>query len=127
MTVTELLPVLHRLSRADKLCVMQFLVSELAREEEERGHSAPLPDREEEEPRCPIWAGGDSDVQEEPLLRDQPVWNEPVWTPQQSFAAARSLVRQLKEEALRDQAAQEPTPNNGPTDQDERGNKGEQG
>ncbi len=33
MNVTELLPQLHQLSRADKLYVMQFLVSELAQEE----------------------------------------------------------------------------------------------
>jgi hypothetical protein len=117
MTVTELLPVLHRLSRADKLCVMQFLVSELAREEAERGHQAETPAPAAEEPCCPIWAGGESDHQEEPLVRDEPVWNEPVWTPQESFAAARSLVRQLKEEALQAQAAQEQEHHNGPPDQ----------
>lgn len=33
MGLTELLPLLHRLSRAEKLHVMQFLVSELAQEE----------------------------------------------------------------------------------------------
>ena len=33
MSVTELLPSLHQLSRADKLRVMQFLVDDLAREE----------------------------------------------------------------------------------------------
>ncbi len=33
MTLTELLPMLGELSRAEKLHVMQFLVSELAREE----------------------------------------------------------------------------------------------
>jgi hypothetical protein len=40
MSVTELLPTLQKLSRADKLQVMQFLISELAREENE----APLED-----------------------------------------------------------------------------------
>ncbi len=35
MSVTELLPTLQKLSRADKLQVMQFLISELAREENE--------------------------------------------------------------------------------------------
>ncbi len=34
MTVTELLPILHKLNRADKLRVMQFLITELAKEEE---------------------------------------------------------------------------------------------
>lgn len=34
MSVTELLPTLRNLSRADKLQVMQFLVLELAREED---------------------------------------------------------------------------------------------
>ena len=34
MTVTELLPTLRNLSRADKLKVMQFLITELSREEE---------------------------------------------------------------------------------------------
>jgi hypothetical protein len=33
MGLTELLPLLHRLSRAEKLHVMQFLVSELVQEE----------------------------------------------------------------------------------------------
>ncbi len=33
MSVTELLPSLRKLSRADKLRVMQFLVQELAQEE----------------------------------------------------------------------------------------------
>jgi len=40
MSVTELLPTLQKLSRADKLQVMQFLISELAKEENE----APLED-----------------------------------------------------------------------------------
>jgi hypothetical protein len=34
MTVVELLPTLRNLPRADKLKVMQFLMAELAREEE---------------------------------------------------------------------------------------------
>ena len=34
MTVTELLPTLKNLSRADKLRIMQFLVIELAKEED---------------------------------------------------------------------------------------------
>ncbi|MBA3944909.1 MAG: hypothetical protein H0X37_10155 [Herpetosiphonaceae bacterium] len=34
MTATELLPTLRDLTRADKLRVMQFLVGELAKEEE---------------------------------------------------------------------------------------------
>jgi hypothetical protein len=34
MTVTELLPTLRNLPRADKLKVMQFLVTELTQEEE---------------------------------------------------------------------------------------------
>ena len=34
MTAVELLPALRQLNRADKLKVMQFLVAELAREEE---------------------------------------------------------------------------------------------
>jgi hypothetical protein len=34
MTVSDLFPTLKSLSRADKLRVMQFLVAELAREEE---------------------------------------------------------------------------------------------
>jgi hypothetical protein len=34
MTVTELFPTLRNLPRADKLKVMQFLVTELAQEEE---------------------------------------------------------------------------------------------
>ena len=34
MTIEELLPTLHELSRADKLRAMQFLVQELAQEEE---------------------------------------------------------------------------------------------
>ncbi len=34
MPLTEVLPTLRELSRADKLRAMQFLVSELAREEE---------------------------------------------------------------------------------------------
>ena len=34
MTVLDLLPTLRNLSRADKLKVMQFLIAELAREEE---------------------------------------------------------------------------------------------
>lgn len=35
MSVTELLPTLQKLSRAEKLRVMQFLILELAREENE--------------------------------------------------------------------------------------------
>ncbi|MEC4814409.1 MAG: hypothetical protein SAK29_14195 [Scytonema sp. PMC 1069.18] len=35
MPVTELLPNLQKLSRADKLQVMQFLILEISREEEE--------------------------------------------------------------------------------------------
>lgn len=35
MSVTELLPTLQKLSRTEKLRVMQFLISELAREENE--------------------------------------------------------------------------------------------
>ncbi|HEY9604589.1 MAG TPA: hypothetical protein V6C85_23490 [Allocoleopsis sp.] len=35
MSVTELLPTLQKLSRAEKLRVMQFLISELAKEENE--------------------------------------------------------------------------------------------
>ena len=34
MTVTELFPTLRKLPRADKLKVMQFLIAELAQEEE---------------------------------------------------------------------------------------------
>ena len=34
MTIAELFPTLRELPRADKLKVMQFLISELAREEE---------------------------------------------------------------------------------------------
>jgi hypothetical protein len=34
MTITELLPTLQNLNRADKLKVMQFLITELAKEEE---------------------------------------------------------------------------------------------
>ncbi|PSB55490.1 hypothetical protein [Chamaesiphon polymorphus] len=34
MTITELFPTLRNLPRADKLKVMQFLVTELAKEEE---------------------------------------------------------------------------------------------
>jgi hypothetical protein len=34
MTITELFPTLRNLSRADKLKVMQFLVTEIAQEEE---------------------------------------------------------------------------------------------
>jgi hypothetical protein len=34
MSITELLPVLQNLNRADKLRAMQFLVQELAKEEE---------------------------------------------------------------------------------------------
>ncbi|WP_196517486.1 hypothetical protein [Nostoc sp. WHI] len=34
MSVADLFPILHKLSRADKLKVMQFLVQELATEEE---------------------------------------------------------------------------------------------
>ena len=33
MTIIELLPRVHALSKADKLCLMQFLVTELAQEE----------------------------------------------------------------------------------------------
>jgi hypothetical protein len=36
MSLSELLPSLRGLSRADKWCAMQFLVQELAREEETR-------------------------------------------------------------------------------------------
>lgn len=35
MSMTELLPTLKKLSRGDKLQVMQFLISELAKEENE--------------------------------------------------------------------------------------------
>jgi hypothetical protein len=35
MSVTDLLPTLQKLSRAEKLRVMQFLISELAKEENE--------------------------------------------------------------------------------------------
>jgi len=35
MSVTKLLPTLQNLSRADKLRIMQFLISELAKEENE--------------------------------------------------------------------------------------------
>ncbi len=35
MAITELFPTLKNLSRADKLKVMQFLISELAQEEED--------------------------------------------------------------------------------------------
>ncbi len=36
MSLTELFPTLKKLPRADKLKVMQFLIAELAREEEPR-------------------------------------------------------------------------------------------
>ncbi len=39
MTITELLPTLKNLNRADKLKVMQFLITELANEEELTLHS----------------------------------------------------------------------------------------
>lgn len=39
MTVKELLPTLRNLSRAEKLKVMQFLVAELAQEDEPTLHS----------------------------------------------------------------------------------------
>jgi len=46
MTVSELFPQLRELSRADKLKVMQFLISEMAKEEEtqllEPGKSYPV-------------------------------------------------------------------------------------
>ncbi len=45
MSVTELLPTLHELNRADKLVVMQFLVNELVQEEKpllENGKSYPV-------------------------------------------------------------------------------------
>ena len=45
MSVTELLPTLHELNRADKLVVVQFLVNELVQEEKpllENGESYPV-------------------------------------------------------------------------------------
>jgi hypothetical protein len=45
MTVTEVLPTLRQLNRADKIRVVQFLVNEIAREEEiffEEGKSYPV-------------------------------------------------------------------------------------
>lgn len=87
MTVTELLPVLHRLNRADKLCVMQYLVGELAREEEAKARA--------NEETCPIWATPDTSEQDEP-------WPEPegMWSARESFEAARALLRQRKIEVV---------------------------
>ncbi|ACK72707.1 conserved hypothetical protein [Gloeothece citriformis PCC 7424] len=41
MTITELLPNLQKLSRADKLKVMQFLIMELYKEEEDAENCSP--------------------------------------------------------------------------------------
>lgn len=51
MGLTELLPKLHKLNRAEKLQVMQFLVSELAREEDD----LPKPDM-----TYPVWSPYDA-------------------------------------------------------------------
>jgi hypothetical protein len=48
MTVTELFPTLRNLPRADKLKVMQFLVTELAQEEEPTSHIPKVRQQSEE-------------------------------------------------------------------------------
>lgn len=65
MELTELLPTLRQLDRSDRLRVMQFLVFELAKEEDA------------------LLNIGES---------------YPVWSPYNSFEAARTLLTVLKED-----------------------------
>jgi hypothetical protein len=65
MTLKELLTPLGNLDRADKIRAMQFLVSEIAKEEE--------------------------------ALMDTSA-TYPMWTPYDSFGAAKTLLQALKED-----------------------------
>ncbi|MCL0070412.1 hypothetical protein M1N44_01370 [Dehalococcoidia bacterium] len=71
MLVTELLPKIQVLPRADKLRLMQFLMFELAREE---GIALLQPDQ------------------------DYPIWT--IWTPYDAFDAAKTLLNALEEEQV---------------------------
>lgn len=79
MTLNELLPELHRLSRTDKYAAMQFLLTDLSKEE----RSMPPSQAETDE----AWLNPEAGC--------------PVWSPADSLASARSLVQTLKAEALR--------------------------
>jgi hypothetical protein len=75
MSVTELLPDLQKLSRADKFRVMQFLVSDLSKEEESDNSSG--------------------------VLQSGSVY--PVWSPYDSHEAAYQLMQLLEEDKLASQ------------------------
>ena len=75
MSVTELLPALQKLSRADKFRVMQFLVSDLSKGEESDNPSE--------------------------VLQSGAVY--PVWSPYDSHEAAHQLMQLLEEDKLASQ------------------------
>ncbi|BBC26046.1 hypothetical protein [Pseudanabaena sp. ABRG5-3] len=72
MSVTELLPNLQKLSRADKFLVMQFLVADLSKEE------------------------GIENLSES--FQNNAVY--PVWSPYDSHQAAHQLMQLLEEDSV---------------------------
>lgn len=94
MMLHELLPELYKLSYADKLLAMQFLESEIAREDEEAQAKA------ETNESCPIWY--------RPTQVEQSGWfvqKDPgsLRSASEAFTAARSLLKEYKEAAIKAQ------------------------
>ncbi len=95
MTLHELLPILHNLSYADKLLVLQFLESEIASEEEaeqiksQHGESCPV-FRKEVSQHDETWGAF---AQEPGSLRSTA----------EAFQAARALLRQQRAIAIKQQ------------------------
>jgi len=97
MTINELLPELHNLSRTDKYSVMQFLIADLAREElDEVPEEIDLFPNEEP---CPIWTSQTSEETEWFPTEE----SNSIWTSQESFESARSLLRALREKAIQEE------------------------
>lgn len=93
MNLHELLPILHNLSYADKLMVLQFLETEIASEEEETQV------QEEEGKLCPIWVKDRSPAQESWFFRNEP---GSLRSASEAFASARALLKQKREEAAQE-------------------------
>jgi len=89
-THTDLMPALRRLSRLEKILVMQFLASELALDE-----MAQEEEWEQEHPR-----GRRLQVRQRPASSTETVEDAcPIWSPHDAFQSARSLLQNLKAEA----------------------------
>lgn len=98
MNLHQLLPHLHQLSYADKLLVMQFLESEIAREQEEEASD------ETSGASCPAWHRSDRHQEESWFHMQEP---GSLRSASDAWEAARSLIQQRKAAALDDAEASE--------------------